>query len=618
MRFFRDNYSFMKPTTSRKKLAVVDLIIAPDAKFLARLDREFQFILLLLPIEGYTGSGGGTKVARISDIESHKTELLGELRELFACGSNDGGPRAPGAACSFAAAADYSLYINGRFAHVLLRDLARLVDFQELSSIDLFSDKPRGGAAKLPLLSLARSLDIVCRVHVMREHRPGVKEWLRNFLPDPSQPWWQVLRERIRLTGVRPPSAQDLDDGSGKARIAMLVYHPKSVRHLIPVLEELVQAGHAVDFFSPRREVSDYLSGNQCASIPLVGALPTRKLAGQVAEFIQNLSLGTTAKEENERTVEHAFRQVLERLAFAELIVYSRCAQPLKDAFQTGGHKLAVGTDSGSTAGRCFFLTAERLGISTAFLQHGSFSVSPGNAPYFTKAHIYTWGDTSRQQLIDSGVEGPERITSIGSAFEEDHLNSLSQTESGSRPVILVAFGVPGNLVPERPFLAACREVISAAALHPGCDFLVKLHPGDKTAVWRGALQERGLANINISREDTYHLLGKSTALVTMFSTTGAEAIYLDKPVISVNLENFPATNDYLRLGAAYTAMEPGKLTAILAELLSNPGGPDRLAAARKEFANKLLYREAMPARKRIASTLEELALINQGSGCAC
>ncbi len=610
----------MNGMVSGKRLAVVDLTIAPSSQLLARLERDFDFVFLLLPVEGLSGGKGKAQVVRISDIEPSKGTLLEELKGLFECGGDNGGPKAEGAACSFAAAADYSLYTNSRFAHVFLNDLGRLVDFNELSSIDLFSDKGRGGMARLPLSCLATVKGIALGVHSLSEQRSGVRGALRRLLPDPSQPWWQTIRERIRLTGInkKHSTLQALAEGSASIRVAMLVYHPKSVRHLVPVLEELTQTGNVVDFFSPRQEVTDYLETAACACYPLAGPLPARTLARQVKEFIQALEIRSPVDSSNDQTLQACFRLVLDRLAFAELIVYTRCARPLAQAFRLGGHKLAAGTDSGSTAGRCFFLTAERMGIPTAFLQHGSFSVSPNNAPYFTRARIYTWGETSRQQLIDSGVTDPERITSIGSAFEEAHLNSLNRDGARGRPLILVAFGVPGNLVPERPFLAACREVVAAAATHVAADFVVKLHPGDKTSVWQSALSERGLTNLKIGSEDTYQLLAESTLLITMFSTTGAEAIYLDRPVISVNLENFPATNDYLRHGAAYTATEPGSLASLLTELLGEPGKPDRLWAARREFANKVLHREAVPARQRIAVALEELALTKQGSGCTC
>jgi hypothetical protein len=389
----------------------------------------------------------------------------------------------------------------------------------------------------------------------------------------------------------------------------MLVYHPKSVRHLLPVREELIRAGHAVDFYSPRPEVEATIRRANCTAYSLAGGLAPRPLARDVYQFINEMRLNLTTKTRNDHILAGAFRLALQRLAFVELILYSRCAGPLGKALGSGIYQLAVGTDSGSTAGRCFFMTAERLGIKTAFLQHGSFSVGPDVAPYFTQSQIYTWGETSRQQLIDSNVSDPERIVAIGSSFEEDHLQASTGPPAGARPLILVTFGVPGNLVPERPFLAACREVMAAAALHRDCDFVVKLHPGDRTTVWQSALQECSSDNLELSQIDTYTLLGQCSVLITMFSTTGAEAICLGKPVISVNLENFPATNDYLRAGAAYEAKAAGSVHAILAELFSAPSGHDRLASIRADFAQMLLHREATPAGKRIASALENLVL---------
>lgn len=605
------------------KLAVVDLTCAPSAKLAARLRRDYDFLMLALPLPGFaTDQNGVPRIASVSNVEAVKRRLLLTLAALFEDGARDKGPRANGAVCSFAAAADYSLFMESRFPFVLLNDIGEFVDLPKLRRIDLFSDSPRAGACRLPLLCLAKTLAISLRVYEFGRRGQGAKEWLVRHLPDPTQPWWLALRQRMRrFSGTQKPAPTLADSRACQSslRTAMLVYHPKSARHLLPVRDELIQLGHSVTFFSPRPEVSRYLGDANCPHRDLPNSLPSRRLSMEVSDYLRGLPLKLSSAGGPGDILINALKRVMERLAYSELIRYVSCAAPLALAFEKGSFRLALGSDSGSTVGRTFFLTAERLGLATAFLQHGAFTVAPDVAPYFTAARIFTWGETSRQQLIDAGVENPDRIIAIGSPFEEDRLLDLASVPSLPRPLVLVAFGVPGNLVPERPFLAACREVVVAAERRPECDFIVKPHPGDHTHVWQRAIDERGAANITVRRDrDTYDLLKQCRLLITMFSTTGAEAAYLGKPVISVNLEQFPATNDFLRAGAAYTAQQPGELSAALSEILLAPAGKDRLTNLRKEFAARLLHREDRPAKRRIAEALEELGLARARSRSAC
>src|SRR4051794_29169941 len=122
------------------RLAVVDLTSAPSSPIAAKLRGGYELILLALPLADFDGDfGGRPRITHISSVETGKRPLLRALSQLFAYGAQDAGPRTPGAACSFAAAADYSLFMGCRFPFVLLNDIAQSADLRELRAIDLYS-----------------------------------------------------------------------------------------------------------------------------------------------------------------------------------------------------------------------------------------------------------------------------------------------------------------------------------------------------------------------------------------------------------------------------------------------------------------------------------------------
>jgi Capsule polysaccharide biosynthesis protein len=304
-------------------------------------------------------------------------------------------------------------------------------------------------------------------------------------------------------------------------------------------------------------------------------------------------------------------RSVFKRQAMSMTPIYADLAAQLPAIFAKERINLVLGTDSGSVAGRCLFRTAERMAIHTAFVQHGAFVQVPSVAHYFTNARLLLWGASSRDTLLRSGVSQPERITSIGSAFEEETLKATAKQSNASAvtnqtSMVLVTFGVPGNLVGEGPFLKAATEVIHAAEQLPHIQFVIKPHPGDKTNLWEKNAREQTLQNVTIRRDaDTYALMRSCRVLVTMLSTTGAEAIYLGKPVISVNLDHLPTGLDYIAFGAAYRIDQPRTLSALLRSLIEGPRDADPLAEVRRDFAKHFLYREERPAAERIVNYLE-------------
>jgi hypothetical protein len=563
----------------------------------------------------------------LTNYETIAEKHLGLCEPLLRRGSHNEGPRLPGAEVSFIAAADFALFMESRSHVTLLWDLERLYRENQISHIEFVTDLADEGSYESTVRAFARSYHLSYRVITLRSPRLGAIKSLSsaiNFLANKLHPHGAAytaygrafVRHRM-FTSMRQQTVEDALGNSvppRRLRVAMLFFDPKSGRHLFPIREQLLEDGHEVLLISPRLETDKVL---QAAGLPFISLRPTLPRAPflrDVERYMQSLELAThhLSKRINS-ALDDSFRFVFTRQAMSMIRIYCDLAAQLPAIFAQRGINLVVGTDTGSLAGRCYFRTAERMAIPTVFVQHGAFVQARAVATYFTDAQLLVWGASSRDTLVRSGVSRPERITCIGSAFEEETLGAAAKQSKAATSVVnkatfmvLVTFGVPGNLVEEGPFLKAAMEVIHAAEQLPNVEFVIKPHPGDKSRLWEKNTSEHGLRNVTIRpNADTYDLMRSCRVLVTMLSTTGAEAVYLGKPVVSVNLDHLPSGLDYIAFGAAYRIDQPKTLGALLRSLIDAPRDTDQLAEIRRNFAKHFLYREDRPAAERIVNYLE-------------
>ncbi len=476
---------------------------------------------------------------------------------LFEAGSQDLGPRLRGAEIGFMAAADFAIFIETRYYLVLLLDLARICREHVIDRIEFVTNLADGGryheavrafadwqripyrhvGVAAPPRGTVRSLEhglesAAGRVSV---HGPAFIDYLRTLV-------------RRRLSDVRPsnvrPASRDSARGSSAVRAAMLVYQPKSWRYLLPIRESLLSAGHDALLVSPRLASDEVLSQAAVDYVSIRRHLPRVKLRRRVADYLHEFDWPVVDAEIAPMfAVGGPLRALVVTRGLLACDIYADLAVSLPALFRWHRTNVAMGTDGGSVAGRCHFRTAERMGIEPVFVQHGSVFSPIAVRQYMLRTHRLLWGSTSSQRLAEGGVERPERNIVLGSPFHEERfgLNGLRShaARSAPRPIVLVAFGVPGNYVTEGSFQRAACEVFDAAAKLPAVQFVIKPHPGDPGRVWRGLLADSQLSNVEIeTQRDTYDLVAECTVLATMYSTTGSEAICMGKPVVSVDLDH--------------------------------------------------------------------------------
>ena len=386
----------------------------------------------------------------------------------------------------------------------------------------------------------------------------------------------------------------------------MLVYQPKAWAHLLPVRDHLVRDGHTVVLVSPREATDRPL---EAAGLPFIKAherLPSPRFAMNLLRSLHRMKIDESdAMLRPLVATGGPLRKMLAWRALYYSTVYAGLARKAAVLEELDG---VIGTDSGSVAGRFFFRSALTSGKPAVLLQHGLFAANAGVREYFVGQRIFVWGSTSFEQLERHVSSASAFVEILGSPLLEQRLTeTTSAAESDGRTIVAVAFGVPGGFMSVGAFMAAAREVLLAAGRLSDFGFVIKPHPGDSTTIWHDLIEETGVTNVTVVRNrDIYSLLRTSQALITMVSTTGAEASCLGLPVFSVDFSGANRSADFVQSGAAYVVEREGELADRLRSVLTSPGR-DELFAVRAAFAGRFLHREDESASKRVARRLVEL-----------
>ncbi|MGD1844579.1 MAG: CDP-glycerol glycerophosphotransferase family protein [Salibacteraceae bacterium] len=163
-------------------------------------------------------------------------------------------------------------------------------------------------------------------------------------------------------------------------------------------------------------------------------------------------------------------------------------------------------------------------------------------------------------------VLGQLRTDCISVLKNRKKTDVLIDLEGSEKVVLFASQPTIGNNGPIRD--AIVSNVLQLAAQHPDHVFIIKPHPLEKDDAYfhRFAAQFES-NNYRILRSELYELLAVSDVVITHFSTVGAEAVFFDKPLLTID----PTDEDlagYYRDGVALKARNYSELASNLSQVL--------------------------------------------------
>jgi len=155
------------------------------------------------------------------------------------------------------------------------------------------------------------------------------------------------------------------------------------------------------------------------------------------------------------------------------------------------------------------------------------------------------------------------------------------------------------------------RAVLEAAKDLQGVTLLIKPHPAEKADWHRKIVREMGVTNATVldSQYATAKALFVCDLMITSSSTTAMEAMALNKPVITMNLEGKGEFYPYAKSGAAIGVYTSADILGAIKEVFSDGELREKLARSRRKFLSEHLYKPDGRASERISDLVSKMAL---------
>ena len=254
----------------------------------------------------------------------------------------------------------------------------------------------------------------------------------------------------------------------------------------------------------------------------------------------------------------------------------------------------------------------KKFGVKTFGLQHGG--ISHHNLYYSFDERdrsfdpitnfFFAWGDYIRNRLVERSIYPKDSIRVLGQS-RTDVIARLNHRREIDHPfTILFTTQLPPNKL--EVVNNMLHDVYRFRAKHPDFRVWIKPHPREYSDLnrFRGIAEKEGV-KANIVTDDLYYLLSKSDVAITYFSTTGAEAIYFDKPLIVFDYDKEDIAG-YHRDGVAELCSNYEELESVLLSMKARKN--EDLSQARAEFRSKRLFKIDGKRTDDILNNLLELS----------
>lgn len=440
------------------------------------------------------------------------------------------------------------------------------------------------------------------------------------------------IGERIRLFGSAAKSPE-----SNKNRICLICASRNEVVGAVPVIRELqrddrddvlvIGAGGLLTNSTQKALEREGLSYKSYQSY-ITGEVTKRvgKGAKSLAEKWRKLKAGQSFKEALNyqgiplwESLEDDFHQV-----FLTLLPQTiKDIEAVKHIINVEKPDIVIIMDETSILGGVVALVCESKGLPTLDIEFGAGIGEKIDVPIPTAINeavdkVVVWGEAMRASAIKGRGISPDRVVVTGSPsfeyavqqtkdFDKEEFWKQLGLRADRSTILFTSQPVQSPVTPEiREQLVRC--VYNAIKGLPDMQFVVKLHPGEGFDLHHRLRQEMKLGNMVLTKDaNLYYLFNICELVITCMSTTGLEAMIMDKPVIAINLTGIPEVLPYAESGAAIGVYREEDLVTAVNDALHNDEVRARLAEKRKEFVYRYAYLQDGQAAKRVADLVTQM-----------
>ncbi len=266
---------------------------------------------------------------------------------------------------------------------------------------------------------------------------------------------------------------------------------------------------------------------------------------------------------------------------------------------------------------RIFFMFAREKGIPTLAVFHAALDPDAAHPGFQLAENIACHGPKVKEMLEKMGVK-TSKIRVVGNPLWDRIYYLLCNVDKSKiRDALFQKFSLDPKLKllvfttqPKENVMSYITFLLKDVLEHL-LDFalIIKVHPAENVAFYNKLLNDfKEQDRVRVLKSvDIHELLLASDIVLTLKSTTGFEAMMLEKPVVIINLKEGHTTFPYTPHEATLHVHDLESLTQALKKLAYDQQMRKRLVNASKEVVYGLAYKQDGLATNRVIQLIKEI-----------
>jgi ribosomal protein L22 len=273
---------------------------------------------------------------------------------------------------------------------------------------------------------------------------------------------------------------------------------------------------------------------------------------------------------------------------------------------------------------RTFIIAAKKMNIKTLYLPHGILYTLVGFSPPLPVDKVAAWGEEEKRWLGSRGMDGRKMIATGSPHFDRYVTEKRPSREKScyklgldpdKKTIVLATHHFERWVTIANQHLIGMewykffKMVIASVEPFPDYQLVVKLHPVDEEVeIHKRMLKEISDKNIPAFQGENilFDFINVCDIWITYPSTTGLEAMILDKPVITLIPEGKEIRNNSI-LEAGLCVKSAQELKMAIEKIINNGETRKKLRMSQEKFIYEHAYKQDGKASKRVADLIEQM-----------
>lgn len=259
-----------------------------------------------------------------------------------------------------------------------------------------------------------------------------------------------------------------------------------------------------------------------------------------------------------------------------------------------------VAMDPSDYEAKCFTEIGKHLGVPSFCIQYGMMGAEDTEWRYFTQDYVGTFDVTSAKTLEEFGIPRERILVSGNPRFDLYQPNEARRkkfretlkippqsTVIGftSIPTPSEGLGKIESAITAQEYSRVLETVYRIPWECSNSVLVVKTHPDEDISIHNPYRKKVPPDRLRfITNGSAYEILNGSDIVITLYSTSGLEAILLDKDLIFLNLSGREDMVDYASRGAAWAVRREEDLVPAIRSLLSSEPFKVQFSRAREQY----------------------------------